>query len=112
MGDVNLAFQLTLEEFPFDRIREGFIRYLQAHSEFPTPADIVLSIRRQGRPRFSEAVYLHLRRKPPATLTEDEQRYLAEYEHYVLTGEMVVYRARDLAAEQEERLAYYEGRGA
>jgi hypothetical protein len=73
-------FTAALSEFPIDKVEWAFDQHAQRSEEFPTRADILSLIRRNGKPPLSEAMYIQLSRKDPETRTRDDWQYIRDFE--------------------------------
>jgi hypothetical protein len=73
-------FQVTLADFPMDKIRTAFTLHLARSSEMPTPADIIGLIRRSGRPLLSHAMYVAISRKNGEDRTSEDWKFIRDYE--------------------------------
>lgn len=38
---MNRLFQMMLGKYPFEKVRAGFMKYMERNSEMPAPADII-----------------------------------------------------------------------
>jgi hypothetical protein len=73
-------FNETLAGYPLYKINAALVTHAQRSQEFPTPADIVGLIRRNGRPPLSEARFVAISRKDGADRTPEEWQYLRDWE--------------------------------
>jgi hypothetical protein len=83
------VFCLDLKNCRASDIQRGFDFYRQHNGWFPSSGDILTIIRRGIKPAFDGAVYRTLCRRD--TPTPEETAYMREYEHYHVTGEMVIF---------------------
>lgn len=83
------VFCLDLKTCKAADIQRGFDFYRQHNGWFPSSGEILTIIRRGFKPPFDAAVYRSLTHKD--SLSPEEQRYVNEYEHYCVTGEMVIF---------------------
>lgn len=88
IGNVNKMFQLILAEYPYEKIRAAFIRFLKTSPEMPTPADICRLIDGEGKPVFDKSTYIALQKRKDADdyLTPKERKYMQEYENQNIEG--------------------------
>ena len=69
-----------LADFPPEKILNAFKLHAQRSDEFPTTADIIGLIKRNGRPPLRESDIIAIRKKPGDTRTDDEWAMLREWE--------------------------------
>ena len=97
MKSTAALFDMVLSDCPTEKIVQAFKVHLQNSTEMPTPADIFKIIRRDGKPPLDAAYYTALVRKRERTsfvdagyhgngLSTEEEKYIAEYEGYMLNG--------------------------
>ena len=79
-------FQMVLADYPIERIQRAFTGWLQTHSSFPAPADIVSLIERGGKPPLDRAVYVSISRKPGDQRTSADWEYMRDYEKSMMEG--------------------------
>jgi hypothetical protein len=77
---INQAFHSVLGKFPANSVIRAFELWLERSQEFPTPADIVGLIRRNGKPPLSQARYVAIQKKDGEHRTPEDWQYLREYE--------------------------------
>lgn len=82
-------FNAILWDYTYDQIKEAFMAWMRTANQFPTPADIVNIIEREGKPGFDKAVYVNLckKRESRTYLSSDEHRYIDDYENFMRTGQ-------------------------
>lgn len=77
---INQAFHSVLGKYPANSVIRAFELWLERSQEFPTPADIVGLIKRNGKPPFSQARYVAIQKKDGEHRTPEDWQYLREYE--------------------------------
>jgi hypothetical protein len=77
---INQTFHSVLGKYPADAVMRAFEVWLERSQEFPTPADIVGLIRRNGKPPLSQAMYVAIQKKRGEERTPDDWQYMREYE--------------------------------
>lgn len=80
MEVVSTLFHSLLGKFPGDKVIKGFETWLERSQEFPTPADIISLIRRNGKPPLSESRYVTISRKDYEYRSREENAYMKQYE--------------------------------
>ena len=88
-----MVFCLDLKTCKAADIQRGFDFYRQHNGWFPSSGEILTIIRRGFKPPFDGAVYRTLCRKDMPT--PEEAAYMREYEHYCVTGDMVIWSEDD-----------------
>ena len=83
---VSSVFQQTLGEHCIADIQQAFALWIKRESKFPTPADINGLIERDGKPPFSDAMYVSLNKKDPYDRTSEDWEYIQEFESYKRSG--------------------------
>jgi hypothetical protein len=74
------VFNTDLASFPAAKILKAMSTHAQRSQEFPTVADIVSLIRRNGKPPLSESAYIAIQKKAGEDRTPDDWQYLRDYE--------------------------------
>lgn len=77
---VALLFHNMLGKYPADKVIKAFELWLERSQEFPTPADIVGLLRRNGKPPLSKERYIAISKKDGQDRTPDDWQYMREYE--------------------------------
>lgn len=77
---ISEVFHMILGKFPAAKVLRAFEVWIQRSSEFPTPADIINLIKRNGAPPLDKAVYIAIGKKDPEHRTSSDWSYLREYE--------------------------------
>lgn len=77
---INQTFHSVLGKYPANAVIRAFELWLERSQEFPTPADIVGLIKRNGRPPLSQALYVAIQKKDGERRTPEDWQYLREYE--------------------------------
>lgn len=73
-------FHQILDNQPADKVIKAFEVWLERSQEFPTPADIIGLIKRNGKPPYDKARYIAIQKKYGDERTSAEWQYLQEYE--------------------------------
>lgn len=73
-------FTKDLEKYPANLILKAISTHAKRSNEFPTTADIIGLIRRNGRPPLSKERYISIQRKEREFWTREERRYVDEYD--------------------------------
>lgn len=79
-------FHAVLGKYPSTKVLQAFEIWIERSQEFPTPADIVELIKRNGKPPLSEGMYVTISRKDPEARTRVEWDYMQEFEQERLRG--------------------------
>ncbi len=87
IASVNKMFQFILADYPIDKIVSAFKFYFAHNSEMPTPADIAGIIKRGNKPPLDKTVYMALTKKKEHTRSNEEDKYINEYEKFHLSGD-------------------------
>lgn len=77
---ISSVFHMILGKLPAAKVLRAFEVWIQRSSEFPTPADIISLVKRNGAPPLEKAVYIAISRKDAEHRTPGDWRYLQEYE--------------------------------
>ncbi len=77
---INRLFHSILGKFSSEKVIRAFEIWLEKSQEFPTPADIVGIIKRNGKPPLSREIYIAISKKDGADRTKDDWQYLRDYE--------------------------------
>jgi|GEM_PF-3888949 len=85
-GQVTEVFHTMLADYPADKVVRAFETWLSRSQEFPTPADIIGLIQRNGRPPLSKERYIAINKKDGEYRTPDDWQYLRDYEAEQDTG--------------------------
>jgi hypothetical protein len=99
---INRTFHSVLAHHPSDKVIRAFEAWLERSQEFPTPADIVGLIKRNGRPPLKESDVIAIRKKDGEYRTPEEWAVLRQWESQQQEdwgGEPDERKARDLQAE-------------
>lgn len=86
LNAVTQIFHRLLGKFDSDKVLKAFETYITRENEFPTPADIVTTIKRNGKPPFTESRYIAICRKPGEDRSDEEWQYKKDYEIDQATG--------------------------
>lgn len=73
-------FHKILGKYPAEKVIRAFEIWLERSQEFPTPADIIGLIKRNGKPPLSKERYISISKKDGEDRTRDDWQYLREYE--------------------------------
>lgn len=77
---INQVFHNILGKYPSGIALKAFEVWMERSQEFPTPADIVNLIKRNGKPPLSKEIYIAINRKDPEDRNGNDWAYLREYE--------------------------------
>lgn len=88
MESVTRLFKMALADYTYKQIQGALVYYAKNYSEMPAPADIVRIIERNGKPPFSDAVYVSISKKQPCERTADDWEYMRDYERFIIEGKM------------------------
>lgn len=77
---INGLFHTILASQPAEKVTKAFESWLERSQEFPTPADIINLIKRNGKPPLSEAQFIAISRKDGEDRTDAEWQYLRDYQ--------------------------------
>jgi hypothetical protein len=73
-------FKRELADYPAELVQKALQTHIRRNPEFPTVADIVGLIERDGMPPFSEAMYINITKKQYYDRTQEERKYAKAYE--------------------------------
>jgi hypothetical protein len=79
-SEINRLFHTLLGKYPAEKTIRALEKWLEDSQEFPTPADIVGIIKRNGLPPLSKEVYIALSKKDYGSRTPEDHRYMGRYE--------------------------------
>lgn len=77
---VNQLFHSMLAKYPSHKVVKAFERWLEYSQEFPTPADIIGFIKRNGKPPIKESDIIAIRKKEGCDRTRAEWEMLTEWD--------------------------------
>ncbi len=77
---INRTFHSTLSNYPAASVIRAFETWMQRSQEFPTPADIVSLIRRNGKPPLKESDIIAIRKKDGQDRTAEDWQLLKEWD--------------------------------
>lgn len=97
MEAITILFHRICESYPAEKVIKAFERWLETSTEFPTPADIIGLIKRNGRPPLKESDIIAIRKKDGELRTPDDWKMLRQWEAQQLDE-----WAGDEAAEQQK----------
>lgn len=80
MESVTLLFHSILGNYPAKRVIRAFETWLERSQEFPTPADIIGLIKRNGKPTPTREMYISASKKEYCDRTENERQIMRDYE--------------------------------
>jgi hypothetical protein len=80
MSSIVDIFIRDLSDYPVDLIQKAITTHAKKSTEFPTVADIVGLIERNGKPPLSEAMYISISRKDYEDRTQEENAYFRAYQ--------------------------------
>jgi hypothetical protein len=105
---INRTFHSVLGKFPADKVVRAFEVWLERSQEFPTPADIIGLVKRNGKPSLSKELYIAISRKDGAERSPDDWRYLRDYEAdqrgEAMSDDQVDERKAEAVQEENRRL--------
>ncbi len=79
-GTVIGLFQSMLAKYPAEKVIRAFEIWLEKSQEFPTPADIIGLIKRNGNPPLSKEMFIAISKKDGEDRTPDDWQYLRDYD--------------------------------
>lgn len=79
-------FHAVLAKYPADKVIMAMQTWVERSQEFPTPADIISLIKRNGKAPITEAMYVAANRKDGADRTGEDWEIIREFEADRLTG--------------------------
>ena len=79
-GTIIDLFQRMMGEYPADKVIKAFEIWMKRSQEFPTPADIINLIRRDGKPPLRESDIIAIRKKDGEFRTRAECDMLKEWD--------------------------------
>lgn len=79
-GTVIELFQRLLSKYPAEKAVRAFELWIERSQEFPTPADIVNLIKRNGKPPMKESDIIAIRKKDGQDRNSDEWALLREWD--------------------------------
>lgn len=85
-GDINKMFHNLLGKYPAEKVVKAVETWLERSQEFPTPADIVAIIKRNGKPPLKESDIVSIRKKDGEDRTSSEWKMLREWEEQQAEG--------------------------
>lgn len=85
-GQVITLFHRMLAQYPGEKAVKAFQVWLERSQEFPTPADIIGLIKRNGKPPIRESDIIAINKKDGADRTRAEWKMLREYEEQQQDG--------------------------
>lgn len=80
LESVNEVFHLVLGQYPADKTIKAFTTWIERSQEFPTPADIIGLIKRNGKPPLTKEMYIQISKKDGEDRSPDDWQYMREYE--------------------------------
>lgn len=80
MGAVTQVFHSVLGKYPARNTLRAFELWMERSPEFPTPADIIGLIKRNGLPPLSQAMYIAISKKDGEDRTTADWQYMRDYE--------------------------------
>lgn len=92
---VTQVFHQIMGKYPASKVLKAFEIWVEKSQEFPTPADIVGLIKRNGKPPLSKEMFIAISKKPGEDRTAEDWQYLRDFE--------ADQRGETWGAEQEDR---------
>lgn len=86
MATVVNLFQNMLAKYDAEKVIKAFQTWLERSQEFPTPADIINLIKRNGKPPLKESDIIAIRKKDGEDRTHAESAMLREWEEEQQSG--------------------------
>lgn len=83
---INAMFHSLLGKYPGEKVIRALETWLERSQEFPTPADIINLIRRNGRPPLKESDIIAIRKKDGQDRTSEEWGLLKDWENQQMQG--------------------------
>lgn len=80
METVIEVFHSLLAKYPAGKVLKAMETWIERSQEFPTVADIVGLIQRNGRPPVSKEIYVAISKKDGADRTAEDWQYMRDYE--------------------------------
>lgn len=80
METVVLLFHTILSKHSAEKVIKAFQTWLERSQEFPTPADIIGLIKRNGKPPLSESQFIAISRKEYGERTTEEHWFLRQWQ--------------------------------
>lgn len=80
METVIEVFHGLLAKYPAEKALKAMETWIERSQEFPTVADIVGLIQRNGRPPVSKEIYIAISKKDGADRTAEDWQYMRDYE--------------------------------
>lgn len=104
MGAVLALFHAALADYPADKVLMAFDTWSKRSGEFPTIADIVGLIERNGAPPIKESDVIAIRKIDGASRTDQQWRILREWERQQSAGWGGDDSTKERLAEQNKQL--------
>lgn len=79
-GQIINAFHQILSKYPAESVLRAVETWMERGQEFPTPADIIGLIKRNGKPPLSKERYIAIQKKDGADRTKADWQYMRDYE--------------------------------
>lgn len=80
METIVVLFHSILGKYPGEKVTRAFEIWLEQSQEFPTPADIIGIIRRNGRQPVPKEIYISISKKDYDSRTYEEKKLMERYE--------------------------------
>lgn len=80
METVTSLFHTLLGKYPAGKVIRSFEAWLERSQEFPTPADIIGFIKRNGKPPLSREMYIGISKKEAEDRTAADWQYMRDYD--------------------------------
>jgi hypothetical protein len=85
-GTIIDLFQRMMANYPADKVIRAFELWMERSQEFPTPADIVSLIKRNGKPPLKESDIIAIRKKEVCDWTRAEGEMVEEWNRQQMEG--------------------------
>lgn len=74
------VFQSMLGKYPGEKVTKAMETWMERSPEFPSPADIISIIKRNGRPPLTKEMFIAISKKDPENRTKADWQYIEDYE--------------------------------
>ena len=79
-------FHRLLSDYPAEKVIKAFEKWIERSQEFPTPADIIGLIKRNGKPPYERSRYIAIMKKDGLERSREEWDYVRAYEAELQDG--------------------------
>lgn len=81
-----LLFNMVLGDYPAEKAQNALVIWAKNNTTYPTPADIVQLIERNGRPPLDRTTYANLCKIDPYSRKQADWDYIGDYEYFQQHG--------------------------